>query len=178
MRATILATAVGLAFALHFTGASAAELPVGLVEMLGEVNATLDDAETALGEENFAEADDLLERADDTLYEAERRFSDQVPEDHPDLVAVWERFDKVRVGVRAAKRAAMAGSAEAPPETSDRVNGVARTFLSCTEARDTLSRLDRRARDMGWPVIELAAGHYPMLTMPRRLATVLHEMVT
>ena len=55
-------------------------------------------------------------------------------------------------------------------------NPAATTYLRCTSSpRDDLEVSQRRAQEAGIAQIDLASGHYPMFTTPRRLADLLHS---
>jgi pimeloyl-ACP methyl ester carboxylesterase len=69
---------------------------------------------------------------------------------------------------------------EAVAPGNARSNALARVFIHCTEGQNTSTPLfapfAAKARTKGWQVRELAAGHLPMVTIPREVSDMLHEL--
>jgi pimeloyl-ACP methyl ester carboxylesterase len=56
-------------------------------------------------------------------------------------------------------------------------NGVAATYIACTEPwYAPLASSRERARELGWPIAEIATGHDAMVTAPEELAALLIEI--
>lgn len=70
--------------------------------------------------------------------------------------------------------------AEPVPAGDARSAALPRTFIHCTgnpaTTPDLFASSAQRARARGWRVHDLAAGHLAMLTAPRELADLLHEL--
>ncbi len=65
-----------------------------------------------------------------------------------------------------------------PPPFNSESASIPRTFIHCTQGptAPVFARFASRARDLGWQVHELAAGHAAMVTHPGDLANILLEV--
>ncbi|HYR94951.1 MAG TPA: alpha/beta hydrolase [Methylomirabilota bacterium] len=62
-----------------------------------------------------------------------------------------------------------------PPDGSA-LESISRAFIQCMLGPSRFGPSAAKARDSGWPVRELAAGHFAMLTHPREVAQLLLEL--
>ncbi|MGY2078446.1 alpha/beta fold hydrolase [Modestobacter sp. SYSU DS0657] len=63
-----------------------------------------------------------------------------------------------------------------PLRLSGAADGVPAAFIECVSWMRVFQSQADRARERGWPVHELETGHEAMVTAPKALADVLHEL--